>query len=177
MAALDAGAPLPPPFDDPGEAWRRLFEDPNVPRTTITLPDDTTHNALRQAFALPALFGAAEQDSLQAVLDALCAATLSHGTGQTGASERGTSQDRCSAWLIRRCPSPRPRQPPAIVGRDRPGAGMVDPRKSGSPSGHQPFWKGSIPLSLVSASQLLRHLMTSVLPFRSSRCSLVSPDQ
>ncbi|MFI1582830.1 hypothetical protein [Embleya sp. NPDC020630] len=80
LAALDAGAPLPAPFDDPAEPWRRLFEDPNVPRTLITLPDGTTHNALQQAFAFPALLGAAEPDSLRAALDALSAAAYAHGT-------------------------------------------------------------------------------------------------
>ncbi|MFF7250321.1 hypothetical protein ACFZBU_41370 [Embleya sp. NPDC008237] len=80
LAALDMGAPLPAPFDEPDVAWRRLLEDPNVPCTTITLPDGTTHNALQQACALPALLGAAEPDSLQAALDALYAAAVTHGT-------------------------------------------------------------------------------------------------
>ncbi|MFI6985289.1 hypothetical protein ACIBSV_42915 [Embleya sp. NPDC050154] len=80
LAALDAVLPLPAPFDEPGAAWRRLFEDPNAPLITITLPDGTTHKAFQQAFALPALLGAAESDSLQAALDALYAVASAHGT-------------------------------------------------------------------------------------------------
>ncbi|WP_406300979.1 hypothetical protein OG948_59935 (plasmid) [Embleya sp. NBC_00888] len=113
LAALDAGAPLPAPFDDPGEVWRRLLEDPNVPRTTITLPDGTTHNALRQAFALPALLGAAEPDSLQAALDALYAATVSHGT-----DHRAFLDEVRDTW---------------------PGLGVVPPAPPESPPPHFPF--------------------------------------
>ncbi|MFI6587762.1 hypothetical protein [Embleya sp. NPDC050493] len=155
LAALDAGAPLPPPFDDPGEAWRRLVEDPNVPRTTITLPDDTTHNALRQAFALPALFGAAEPDSLRAVLDALYAATVSHGTGH-----RAFLDEVRDTWPglgvvppapPESPPPPFPFRPPSadasgdtVSGRRtpatqaRPTASAPDPKAPAAPPGHRP---------------------------------------
>ncbi|WP_439678581.1 hypothetical protein [Embleya sp. MST-111070] len=107
LAALDAGAPLPAPFDDPTEPWRRLLEDPNVPHTTITLPDGTTHNALQQAFAFPALLGAAEPDSLRAALDALSAAAYAHGT-----DHRAFLDEVRDTWPALGVVPPAPAEPP-----------------------------------------------------------------
>ncbi|MEU0357872.1 hypothetical protein [Streptomyces cyaneofuscatus] len=35
LAALEAGRPLPPPFDDPAGAWETLRSDPRVPDTSV----------------------------------------------------------------------------------------------------------------------------------------------
>ncbi|WP_331769547.1 hypothetical protein OG948_37985 (plasmid) [Embleya sp. NBC_00888] len=155
LAALHAGLPLPAPFDDSGELWRRLLEDPNVPRTTITLPNGTTHNALQQAFALPALLGAAEPDSLQAALDALCAAAYAHGT-----DHRAFLDEVRDTWPglgvvppapPESPPPPSPFLPPSadasgdtVSGRRtpateaRPTASAPDPKAPAAPPGHRP---------------------------------------
>jgi hypothetical protein len=70
LAALDSGAPLPPPFDGQGLAWDRLFADPRVPLTTVTLPSGTP-NFSQQAAAFPAIFAATNDDPLAAAVDAL----------------------------------------------------------------------------------------------------------
>ncbi|MGP8304402.1 hypothetical protein ACTPOK_42225 [Streptomyces inhibens] len=80
LDALDAGRPLPPPFDDWDDVWERLFSDPQVPATTVTSMDGARNNMSQQAMAVPALFGAVEDDPLQAVLDALYAAAAAFGS-------------------------------------------------------------------------------------------------
>lgn len=83
LEALDQGRALPPPFDDPSrlyaKVWDRLFNDPRVPQTTVVLPGGGIDNFLQQAAAVPALFGAAEPDPLQAAFDALHAAAAAFG--------------------------------------------------------------------------------------------------
>lgn len=65
LAAVERGEPAPPPFDDAPAAWDRLFADPRVPTTVITMPDGTP-NCSQQAMALPALFAVADADPLTA---------------------------------------------------------------------------------------------------------------
>ncbi|MGP3977140.1 hypothetical protein ACTWQF_24625 [Streptomyces sp. 8N114] len=79
LAELDGGVPFSPPLDDTERKWDLLFSDPQVPDTTVTLPDGTP-NASQQAMALPALTDAANPDPLQAALDALYAAAAAHGS-------------------------------------------------------------------------------------------------
>ncbi|MEU1200415.1 hypothetical protein ABZ446_29930 [Streptomyces sp. NPDC005813] len=80
LAELDQGTPFSPPLDDAERMWNRLFSDPQVPQTIVTLPGGTP-DASQQAMALPALTDAAHPDPLQAALDALYAAAAAHGTG------------------------------------------------------------------------------------------------
>ncbi|MEO3750102.1 hypothetical protein [Streptomyces sp. B6B3] len=80
LAELDHGQPFSPPLDDERRKWDRLFSDPRVPETVITMFDGTP-NASQQAMAFPALTEAAHPDPLQAALDALYAAAIAHGTG------------------------------------------------------------------------------------------------
>ncbi|MGW1788075.1 hypothetical protein ACWCO0_27240 [Streptomyces tubercidicus] len=79
LDALDSGSPLPSPFDDWDTVWERLFSDPRVPTTTVTSINGPWDNMSQQAMAVPALFGAVEEDPLQAVLDALYAAAATFG--------------------------------------------------------------------------------------------------
>lgn len=76
LTALRDGRPLPPPFDDLGTVWRHLD---GVRMTTVRSYDGRHEHVSQQHAALPALFGAAEPDSLQAALDALFAAAVTHG--------------------------------------------------------------------------------------------------
>jgi hypothetical protein len=78
LAAVDAGAPLPDPFDDEGGTWERLFTDPRVPRTTITVPNGPA-NCSQQAVALPAIRAATHADPLAAAVEAVYAAAVAHG--------------------------------------------------------------------------------------------------
>lgn len=84
LDALDAGEPLPEPFDDGRRAFDRVYGDPGVPRTTVVIPDLAPREISRQAVALPALAGAAEPDPLQAAVDALYAAACSFGADGRG---------------------------------------------------------------------------------------------
>ncbi|GAB3156758.1 hypothetical protein GCM10027290_55270 [Micromonospora sonneratiae] len=79
LAALDRGEPLPPPFTDDTEVWQRFHADEQMPRTLVTSLDGRHHDMLQQGMAVPALFGAAEADPLQAALDALFAAAVTFG--------------------------------------------------------------------------------------------------
>lgn len=81
LAALDRGAPLPPPFDDDTRAWDLLFTDPQVPSTTVTSPDRRLDNFSQQAAALPAISAATRDDPLAAAVDALHAAAYAYGIG------------------------------------------------------------------------------------------------
>ncbi|WP_328614990.1 hypothetical protein OHS18_45695 [Amycolatopsis sp. NBC_00355] len=79
LRALDEGRALPPPFDERRAAWDRLLSDPDVPRTLVRTPGGRHDNALRQAMAFPAIFGAAKPDPLEALGEALSAASVTHG--------------------------------------------------------------------------------------------------
>lgn len=81
LAALRDGRPLPPPFDDPLTVWRHLD---GAALTTVRAYDGTHPRVSQQHAALPALFGAVEPDPLQAALDALFAAVVTHGEGFPG---------------------------------------------------------------------------------------------
>ncbi|MER7460680.1 hypothetical protein [Micromonospora sp. NPDC126480] len=78
LAALRDGRPLPPPFDDLIGVWPYLD---TVPITTVRSYDGRHEHVSQQHAAVPALFAAAEPDSLQAALDALFAAAVTHGDG------------------------------------------------------------------------------------------------
>lgn len=80
LDAVDRGEDLPAPFDDMTRAFDRLFADPDVPHTLVDSPDGRHDNALQQAMALPALFGAAEPNPLRAALDALSHAAVTWGS-------------------------------------------------------------------------------------------------
>jgi hypothetical protein len=82
LDAVDRGDPLPPPFEDAGQAWHRLLSDPRVPRTLVTTPDGRHDNALQQAMAFPALLGAKADDPLRAVFGALHAGVVTFGRGR-----------------------------------------------------------------------------------------------
>jgi hypothetical protein len=71
LDALDAGRPLPPPFDDPPSSSTRLMDDPRTPQTLVTSPDGQSHGYLQQAMALPVLDAAAHPDSAVAVFTAV----------------------------------------------------------------------------------------------------------
>jgi hypothetical protein len=79
LAAIDDGRALPAPVDDVERTWRLLWDDERVPHTTVTGYDGRTPGVSRQAAAIPALWGAAEADPLQAALDALFAAVVTFG--------------------------------------------------------------------------------------------------
>ncbi|WP_338118790.1 hypothetical protein [Streptomyces cyaneofuscatus] len=99
LAALDAGRPLPPPFDDPARMWDALRSDPRVPDTSVLEavpperppyqppppgPDDpytvvetfprtprALHRISQPHYALPAVLAAAGPAPLIAALDAV----------------------------------------------------------------------------------------------------------
>jgi hypothetical protein len=78
LAAVAAGTPLPPPFDDPGTSWQRLLADPRVPRTVIDVPHGTP-STLQQAIAFGVIAGAAQPDPLAAAIEAVYLAAAAHG--------------------------------------------------------------------------------------------------
>ncbi|MFJ9641196.1 hypothetical protein [Streptomyces sp. NPDC101178] len=99
LAALEAGRPLPPPFDDPAGAWETLRSDPRVPDTsvleavpperppyqppppgpgdpytavdTFPRPPRALHRISQPHYALPAVLAAAGPAPLVAALDAV----------------------------------------------------------------------------------------------------------
>lgn len=79
LRALDAGTPLPAPFDDWTAAWDRLLSDPEVPHTLVRTPDGRHDNALQQAMAFPAIFAAVHEDAAKALGEALSAAEYTYG--------------------------------------------------------------------------------------------------
>lgn len=83
LDAAERGQPLPAPFDGDGDdherVWERLYADPDVPQTLVPSTDGRVPNVLQQAMAVPALFGAVEDDPLRAALDALYAAAVTYG--------------------------------------------------------------------------------------------------
>lgn len=80
LDALDQGRELPVPFDHIDHAWDALFEDGRVPHTVVSSLDGSVPYMLRQAMALPAIFGASCADPLRAALDALYSAASTFGT-------------------------------------------------------------------------------------------------
>ncbi|MGN9795395.1 hypothetical protein ACTMTU_30440 [Streptomyces sp. OZ13] len=74
LAELDRGEPYSQPLDDPRRLRDAAFSDPRIPRTHDGTP------GLPQVAAFAALFDAAAPDPLKAALDALLAATVTHGT-------------------------------------------------------------------------------------------------
>ncbi|WP_324795133.1 hypothetical protein SJX93_19380 [Streptomyces cyaneofuscatus] len=107
LAALEAGRPLPPPFDDPAGLWETLRSDPRVPDTTVLEaeppehppyqppppgPDDpyavvetfprtprALHRISQPHYALPAVLAAAGPAPLIAALDAVWHALNTRG--------------------------------------------------------------------------------------------------
>ncbi|NGN63730.1 hypothetical protein G5C51_07380 [Streptomyces sp. A7024] len=82
LAALEAGRPLPPPFDEPDDTplWNRFHTDPRIPHTLVDFPEGGRRNVLQQAMAFPALRHAADPDPLRAALDALSDAIATYGS-------------------------------------------------------------------------------------------------
>lgn len=78
LDALDAGRPLPTPFDDENGLRDLLYQDPQAPRTLVSRPEGGPRNVLQQSMAIPALRRAAAEDPLKAAVDALAAA-VDHG--------------------------------------------------------------------------------------------------
>ncbi len=84
LAALDAGEPLPPPFDDHALTWQALWADERVPATTVRSPDGTADNWSQQAMTLPALLCAGDPDPLRAAVASLMHATVGGGLRPAG---------------------------------------------------------------------------------------------
>jgi hypothetical protein len=85
LVALEAGEPLPSPFDDPALAWQALWEDERVPATTVRSPDGTADNWSQQAMTLPSLLAAADPNPLRAAVAALVHAAVGVGYDRRGA--------------------------------------------------------------------------------------------
>lgn len=84
LAALERDDALPPPFDDSAQAWQRLLgADLRVQNVHVrTENPDVVEFPPRidpQAAALPAVFAAADADSLRAAVDAVAAAIVTFG--------------------------------------------------------------------------------------------------
>ena len=79
LQALDEGRELAPPFDDPHRVFQMGYADPRVPHTTVAPIERRLPRFLQLAMAVPALFEAAEPDSLDAALKALYAAAVTFG--------------------------------------------------------------------------------------------------
>ncbi|ACV80945.1 hypothetical protein [Nakamurella multipartita] len=85
LAAMDAGRPPPPPFDDITSAFERLHVESDIPgqafATIVVGTSDDLIPAVEPTYAaLPAFFAAAEADAAQAVFDALYAAVVTFGS-------------------------------------------------------------------------------------------------
>jgi len=84
LAALERGEPLPPPFDDWAQAWRRLLGGDAVVQNVHVRAEDG-HDSEAQlridprAAALPAIFAAGDADPLRAAVDAVAAAIVTFG--------------------------------------------------------------------------------------------------
>jgi hypothetical protein len=85
LVALDAGEPLPAPFDDHALAWQALWEDERVPTTTMRSPDGTADDWSQQAMTLPALLAAADPNPLRAAVAAVMHAAAGVGHDRRGA--------------------------------------------------------------------------------------------
>lgn len=84
LAAMDAGLPLPTPFEDITSAFGRLHAetDPggqNFVTIVVGHSDDLIPQITPTYAALPAVFAAAEPDPAQAAFDALYAAVVTYG--------------------------------------------------------------------------------------------------
>ncbi|MER7779450.1 hypothetical protein ABTZ21_31310 [Streptomyces sp. NPDC096191] len=80
LAALDRGAPLPPPFDDPCRVWDRFFTDERIAAAAVHPSTDCQGSPLRRPMALPALRAAADPDPLRAAIGAVFAAAVAYGS-------------------------------------------------------------------------------------------------
>jgi hypothetical protein len=80
LTALEQGAPLPPPFDDPTNAWNHLHAhwdagDEVAEEVTVLVTDDRTHTPLApEAAALDAVLSTKVENELLAAIDALVGA-------------------------------------------------------------------------------------------------------
>lgn len=76
LAALDRGAVLPPPFDDPPSAWQRMFPGPSTVTITIRMGHREPERPVMapEATAIDAVLAAGAEDPARAAVDALDAA-------------------------------------------------------------------------------------------------------
>ena len=79
LSALERGAPLRPPFDDPGTVWDRLSEHwgsggEMTHEATIVVGDATRTPLAPEAAALDAVLSTDTDDPLRAAIDALVGA-------------------------------------------------------------------------------------------------------
>lgn len=84
LTAMDNGAPLPPPFDDPRRARDRVNSDERIPRTMVTAPDGRGGEYLQQAMAVPIVLMSQEEDPLVAALSAIWAGVHVFGRERYG---------------------------------------------------------------------------------------------
>jgi hypothetical protein len=93
FAAVDAGGPLPPSFTEQGgaAAFQRLLDDPDLPRTTVPIPNPMNAYAMgelpdasQQAMAFPALIALGNADPLAAAINATYSAAIAHGDDRLG---------------------------------------------------------------------------------------------
>jgi len=87
VARLEAGEPVPPPFDD--EIMALLEVGPLVPKTPIPPVvvfdhDDDDQDHIREEHALSAVSATAKDDSLEAVFAAVTQAAAAHGPDHAG---------------------------------------------------------------------------------------------
>jgi hypothetical protein len=80
LEAVEAGGQLPTALtENHGQSgFRRLLDDPTIPRTVITLPGGPS-DFLQQSAAFPALLALAREDPLAAAVDAVYTAAVAHG--------------------------------------------------------------------------------------------------
>ncbi|MCK9896343.1 hypothetical protein [Frankia sp. AgB32] len=86
LDALDAGRPLPAPFDGPARVWDRFAQDGRIALTEATMLDGGPMfmGISRQAVAIPTLFHATEADPLLAAAAALHIAADTFGGDHRG---------------------------------------------------------------------------------------------
>lgn len=95
LTALSQGAPLPPPFDDPTNAWKHLHAhwdagDGVIEEVTVLVTDDLTHTPLApEAAALDAVLSTKVDDELLAAIDALVGAASGFARPQDWYAEVG----------------------------------------------------------------------------------------
>lgn len=87
LEALDAGCPLPAPFDEPARVWDRFVHDERITLTPAT-PGGGPMGISRQAVAIPTLFSATDEDPLCAA-----AATLDIAADTVGGDRRRLLDD------------------------------------------------------------------------------------
>lgn len=81
LAALEQGAPLPPPLDDHKAAFERLRTDSRVRRSAVRSYDGRHERFSQQHAALPALRAAAAADPLAAAVETVFHAIVTFGEG------------------------------------------------------------------------------------------------